>query len=57
VRAVAVDPSNDFSVTGADRMLKFWDLATGHLRVTLTGHIVRRTSSAAAMRSRSSAGI
>jgi pleiotropic regulator 1 len=40
VRAVAVDPSNAFFVTGSsDRLLKFWDLATGRLNVTLTGHV------------------
>lgn len=40
VRAVAVDPSNDFFITGStDRMLKIWDLAKAELRLTLTGHI------------------
>lgn len=40
VRSVAVDPSNEFFVTGsADRCIKVWDLATGTLKLTLTGHI------------------
>ena len=40
VRAVAVDPYNDFFITGStDRMLKIWDLAKAELRITLTGHI------------------
>ena len=40
VRAVTVDPSNEFFITGStDRMLKIWDLAKAELRLTLTGHI------------------
>lgn len=40
VRAVAVDPGNEWFVTGAsDRNIKVWDLATGVLKLTLTGHI------------------
>jgi pleiotropic regulator 1 len=40
VRAIAVDPSNEWFVTGAaDRSIKVWDLATGNLKLTLTGHI------------------
>uniref|UniRef100_A0AC35TSK3 WD_REPEATS_REGION domain-containing protein n=1 Tax=Rhabditophanes sp. KR3021 TaxID=114890 RepID=A0AC35TSK3_9BILA len=40
VRAVDVDPKNEFFVTGsADRMVKIWDLATGKLKLSLTGHI------------------
>nr|CCA26004.1 premRNAsplicing factor prp46 putative [Albugo laibachii Nc14] len=40
VRAIAIDPTNDWFVTGAaDRTIKVWDLATGQLRLTLTGHI------------------
>jgi pleiotropic regulator 1 len=39
VRAVDVDPSNDWFATGAtDRLIKIWDLASGTLRLTLTGH-------------------
>lgn len=40
VRCVAVDPSNEFFVTGAaDRSVVVWDLATGQRKLTLTGHI------------------
>lgn len=40
VRCVAVDPSNEFFVTGsADRNVTVWDLATGERKLTLTGHI------------------
>ena len=40
VRSVAVDPSNEFLVSGsADRTIKCWDLATGALKLTLTGHV------------------
>lgn len=40
VRAIAVDPTNEWFVTGsADRTIKIWDLASGTLRLTLTGHI------------------
>ena len=40
VRAVTVDPTNEFFITGStDRMLKIWDLAKAELRLTLTGHI------------------
>ena len=45
VRCLAIDPLNRFFVSGSnDRTIKFWDLATGQLKVTLTGHIntVRR---------------
>ncbi|CAD7932761.1 unnamed protein product [Amoebophrya sp. A120] len=39
VRCVAVDPSNEwFCTSGQDRLIKFWDLATGTLKLTLTGH-------------------
>ena len=40
VRCLAVDAGNEWFVTGsADRTIKIWDLATGQLRLTLTGHI------------------
>lgn len=40
VRCIAVDPGNQFFVTGSsDRTIKFWDLATGNLKLTFTGHI------------------
>ena len=40
VRCLAIDPMNKFFVSGsADRTIKFWDLATGNLLLTLTGHI------------------
>jgi len=40
VRAVAVDPSNEWFCTGAaDKTIKIWDMATGTLKLSLTGHI------------------
>jgi WD40 repeat protein len=40
VRSVAVEPGNEWFVTGAaDRTIKVWDLASGTLKLTLTGHI------------------
>ncbi|KXS13787.1 pre-mRNA splicing factor prp46 [Gonapodya prolifera JEL478] len=40
VRAVAVDPGNEWFVTGGgDRLIKIWDLASGTLKLSLTGHI------------------
>jgi pleiotropic regulator 1 len=40
VRSVSFDPSNEFFATGStDRTIKFWDLATGMLKVTFTGHV------------------
>jgi hypothetical protein len=40
VRSVAVDPGNEWFATGAaDRTIKVWDLASGALKLTLTGHI------------------
>ena len=35
-----MDPGNEFFATGsADRTIKIWDLASGQLKLTLTGHI------------------
>ena len=40
VRCIDVDPTNNFFVTGSnDCVLKFWDLPTGTLKLSLTGHI------------------
>lgn len=40
VRCIAMDPANEYFVTGSsDRTIKFWDLATGNLKLTFTGHI------------------
>jgi pleiotropic regulator 1 len=40
VRALAVDPGNQWFATGAgDRVIKIWDLASGELKLSLTGHI------------------
>merc|ERR1719330_2220428 len=39
VRCVAVDCENQWFVTsGDDRLIKFWNLATGELKLSLTGH-------------------
>jgi hypothetical protein len=40
VRAIAVDHSNEWFATGSvDRTIKIFDLASGGLKLTLTGHI------------------
>lgn len=40
VRSVAVEPGNQWFATGAgDRVVKIWDLASGELKLSLTGHI------------------
>merc|ERR1711957_624347 len=40
VRSVKVDPTNEwFASTGNDRLIKIWDLASGTLKLSLTGHI------------------
>ena len=37
---IDVDSTNQWFVTGSrDRTIKFWDLATGTLKITLTGHV------------------
>ena len=39
-RSVAVEPGNEWFVTGAaDRVIKMWDLASGKLKLSLTGHV------------------
>ena len=44
VRSIAVEPGNEWFCTGsADRTIKIWDLATGQLKLTLTGHIEQVT--------------
>ena len=44
VRSIAFDPSNEWFATGsADRTIKFWNTATGELKLTLTGHIEQVT--------------
>ncbi|KAK6589495.1 pleiotropic regulator 1 [Cryptosporidium xiaoi] len=40
VRTIDVNINNDFFVTGSsDKLIKFWDLSTGHLKLTLIGHV------------------
>jgi pleiotropic regulator 1 len=40
VRSVAVEPGNKWFASGAgDRVIKIWDLASGELKLSLTGHI------------------
>ena len=40
VRSVAVEPGNKWFATGAgERVIKIWDLASGELKLSLTGHI------------------
>ena len=40
VRSIAVEPGNKWFATGAgDRVIKIWDLASGELKLSLTGHI------------------
>jgi len=44
VRSICFDPANSWFVTGsADRTIKVWDLASGGLKLTLTGHIEQVT--------------
>lgn len=41
VTSVAMDPFNSYFVTGsADRTIKIWDLVSGELQLTLSGHIM-----------------
>jgi len=40
VRSIAVEPGNKWFATGAgDRVVKIWDMASGELKLSLTGHI------------------
>ena len=40
VRSLAVEPDNQWFASGSgDRTIKIWNLATGDLKLTLTGHI------------------
>ena len=40
VRCIDVEPGNEWFCTGSgDRTIKIWDLASGTLKLTLTGHI------------------
>ena len=40
VRCCAIEPGNEWFATGAaDRVIKIWDLASGKLKVSLTGHV------------------
>ena len=43
-----MDPGNEFFATGsADSTIKIWDLASGQLKLTLTGHIEQGAASCA----------
>jgi pleiotropic regulator 1 len=45
VRSLCVDPDNQFFVSGGgDRVVKLWDLASGQLKLSLTGHISGKLS-------------
>ena len=40
VRCCAMEPGNEWFATGAaDRVIKIWDLASGKLKLSLTGHV------------------
>lgn len=41
VRCAAVEPGNEWFATGAaDRVIKIWDLASGKLKLSLTGKLI-----------------
>lgn len=41
VRCAAVEPGNEWFATGAaDRVIKIWDLASGKLKLSLTGNFI-----------------
>lgn len=43
VRCAAVEPGNEWFATGAaDRVIKIWDLASGKLKLSLTGTFIKR---------------
>lgn len=45
IRCVAVEPGNEWFATGAaDRVIKIWDLASGKLKLSLTGNSDKKTN-------------
>ena len=40
VKCAAIEPNNEWFATGSnDRTIKIWDLATGTIKLTYTGHV------------------